>query len=180
MEELGILKDIVVIFGLSTIVNLIFTRLKIPTIVGYLLTGILAGPHLMGLIKSNHDIELMAEIGVALLLFTIGMEFSLKHLLKIRRIVFIGGILQVFLTAIAFFFISKFYDISLTGGVFIGFLAALSSSAIVLKLLQERSELTSNYGRTVLGILIFQDILLVPLLLLPIYLVIAVWTFLMK
>jgi len=89
--ELAILKDIVIIFALSTLVNLIFTRIRIPTVVGYLITGIIAGPHLLSLVNAKHEIELMAEIGVVLLLFTIGMEFSLKHLLRIRRIVFLGG-----------------------------------------------------------------------------------------
>ncbi len=163
--ELGILKDIVVIFALATGVNLLFNKLKIPTLVGYLLTGILAGPHLLSLVSDEHQIELLAEIGVALLLFTIGMEFSLKHLLRIRRIVFFGGFLQVFLTAGVFYLVSMVYHLDWQAGIFIGFLTALSSSALVLKLLQERSELSSNYGRTVLGILIFQDILLVPLLL---------------
>jgi CPA2 family monovalent cation:H+ antiporter-2 len=129
------------------------------------MTGIIAGPHLLALIGSEADIELLAEIGVVFLLFTIGMEFSLKHLLRIRRIVFLGGLMQVSLTAALFYLASRFYDLNWQSGIFIGFLAALSSSALVLKLLQERSELTSNYGRTVLGILIFQDILLVPLLL---------------
>jgi monovalent cation:H+ antiporter-2, CPA2 family len=163
--EFSILKDIVIIFALSTLVNVIFTKMKIPTVVGYLMTGIIAGPHLLSIIKAEHEIELLAEIGVILLLFTIGMEFSLKHLLKIRRIVFLGGLIQVSITSGVFYLTSKFYDLSWQSGLFIGFLAALSSSALVLKLLQERSELTSNYGRTVLGILIFQDILLVPLLL---------------
>jgi len=97
--ELAILKDIVIIFALSTLVNLVFTRIRIPTVVGYLITGIIAGPHLLTLVEARHNIELMAEIGVVLLLFTIGLEFSLKHLLKIRRIVFFGGFLQVALTA---------------------------------------------------------------------------------
>jgi monovalent cation:H+ antiporter-2, CPA2 family len=163
--ELSILKDIVIIFALSIFVNFIFTKIKVPTVVGYLMTGIIAGPHLLGLIKSEHEIELLAEIGVILLLFTIGIEFSLKHLLKIRRIVFLGGLMQVFFTAGAFFIVSKIYGLGLQEAIFIGFIIALSSSALVLKLLQERSELTSNYGKTVLGILIFQDILLVPLLL---------------
>jgi CPA2 family monovalent cation:H+ antiporter-2 len=163
--ELAILKDIVIIFTLSTLVNLVFTRIKIPTVVGYLLTGIIAGPHFLALVSAGHDIELMAEIGVVLLLFTVGLEFSLQHLIKIRKIVFLGGLLQVSFTAAVFFIISRFYHMSWQGGLFIGFLVALSSSALVLKILQERSELTSNYGRTVLGILIFQDILLVPLLL---------------
>ncbi|NSW95302.1 MAG: cation:proton antiporter [Bacteroidales bacterium] len=163
--ELGILKDIVVIFALSTLVNLVFTRLKIPTVVGYLLTGVIAGPHLLSLVSEAHQIELIAEIGIVLLLFTIGLEFSLNHLLKIRKIVFLGGFIQVFLTAGAFYAASRFFEMDWKSGLFIGFLAALSSSALVLKILQERSEVTSNYGRTVLGILIFQDLLVIPLLL---------------
>ncbi|HKK62532.1 MAG TPA: cation:proton antiporter, partial [Bacteroidales bacterium] len=163
--ELNLLKDIVIIFALSTLVNLLFVRMKVPGVVGYLLTGMIAGPHLLGLISDIHNIELLAEIGVILLLFTIGMEFSLKHLLKIRRIVFLGGLMQVSFTAGAFFLASQVYGLDQQGSVFMGFVAALSSSALVLKLLQERSELTSNYGRTVVGILIFQDIMLVPLLL---------------
>lgn len=163
--EFVLLKEIVIIFALSTVVNFLFNKIKVPTVVGYLLTGLAAGPHLLGLITGEHEIELLAEIGVALLLFTIGMEFSLKHLLKIRRIVFVGGFLQVFITAAVFYVVARFYDVPWQGSLFVGFLVALSSSALVLKLLQERSELTSSYGRTVLGILIFQDIFLVPLLL---------------
>ncbi|MCK5368200.1 MAG: cation:proton antiporter, partial [Cyclobacteriaceae bacterium] len=163
--EFTILQDIVIIFALSTLVNLIFTKIKVPTVVGYLMTGVIAGPHLLSLVSGRHEIELMAEIGVIFLLFSIGMEFSLKQLLKIRRIVFFGGLLQVSLTVGVFYLASYSYGMNWQGAIFIGFLAALSSSALVLKLLQERSELTSNYGRTVLGILIFQDLLLVPLLL---------------
>lgn len=163
--ELTILRDIVIIFALSTFVNLLFTRLKVPTVVGYLITGIVAGPHLLALVHEEHNIEILAEIGVILLLFTIGLEFSLKHLVRIRRIVFFGGLLQVSLTAVVFYALSSLFEMDWKGSLFMGFLIALSSSALVLKLLQERSELTSNYGRTVLGILIFQDLLLVPLLL---------------
>jgi len=163
--EFSILTDIVVIFALSTLVNLVFTRLKMPTVIGYLLTGIIAGPHLLALVNGEHEIEVLAEVGVILLLFTIGLEFSLKHLLKIRKIVFLGGFLQVSVTAGIFYVISMFYDLSWQTSLFIGFLVALSSSALVLKLLQERSELSSNYGRTILGVLIYQDLLLVPLLL---------------
>lgn len=163
--ELTILRDIVIIFALSTFVNLLFTRLKVPTVVGYLITGIVAGPHLLALVHEEHNIEILAEVGVILLLFTIGLEFSLKHLVRIRRIVFFGGLLQVSVTALVFYALSTFFEMDWKGSLFMGFLIALSSSALVLKLLQERSELTSNYGRTVLGVLIFQDLLLVPLLL---------------
>lgn len=163
--EFAIFKDILIIFALSTFVNLIFTKLKVPTIIGYMLTGVIAGPYVLGLIQAKHEIEIMAEIGVVLLMFTIGLEFSLQQLLKIRKVVFLGGLFQFTLTTVAILGITQFYGLDKKTGMFVGFLVALSSTAIVLKLLQERSELSSNYGRTVLGILIFQDIMLVPLIL---------------
>ena len=163
--ELDLLKDIVIIFALSTVVNFLFTKIKVPTIIGYLLTGVIAGPYLLSLVSSPHQIELMAEIGVVLLMFTIGLEFSINHLLKIRKIVFVGGFMQLILTAGVTMLIASLYNLSWSASLFIGFLTALSSTAVVLKLMQERSEITSNYGRTVLGILIFQDIILIPLLL---------------
>lgn len=163
--ELSVLKDIVIIFALSSLVNYLFTRIKVPTIIGYMLTGVLVGPKLMGIINAPQEIELMAEIGVVLLLFMIGMEFSLNHLFKIRRRVFLGGFLQLTLTTLVTTFLAHAYDLNWKASLFVGFLTALSSTAVVLKLLQDRSEITSNYGRTVLGILIFQDVILVPLML---------------
>jgi CPA2 family monovalent cation:H+ antiporter-2 len=163
--EFGVLKDIVVIFALSTFVNFIFTRIKIPAIIGYLLTGIIAGPHLLGLISSPENVRVMAEIGVIFLMFTIGLEFSLNHFLKIRRTVFLGGFIQLLLTAGVTMFLARVYSMDWKAALFVGFLTALSSTAVVLKLLQERSELTTYYGRTIVGILIFQDIVLIPLLL---------------
>lgn len=164
--ELVILKDIVIIFAFSTAVNYLFTKIRIPTIIGYLLTGIVAGPSLLGIIHSPHEIEFMAEIGIILLMFTIGLEFSLNHLIKIRNIVFFGGFIQLVFTAGVTAFFARMYDMSWGAATFIGFLTALSSTALVLKILQERGEVTSNYGRTVVGILIFQDIILIPLILL--------------
>lgn len=163
--ELGVLKDIVIIFALSTFVNFIFTRIKIPAIIGYLITGVIAGPHLLALINSPDNVEVMAEIGVILLMFTIGLEFSLNHLLNIRRIVFLGGFMQLLLTAGVTLLMARVYQLGWAESVFVGFLTALSSTAVVLKLLQERSELTTHYGKTIVGILIFQDIILIPLLL---------------
>ncbi|HLO59692.1 MAG TPA: monovalent cation:proton antiporter family protein [Bacteroidales bacterium] len=163
--ELGLLKAIVIIFALSTVVNYVFSKIKVPTILGYLMTGIIAGPYALGIIGEHNNIKLVSEIGVVMLLFSIGIEFSLNHLLKIRKIVFLGGFLQLVFTVVVTMFIARMYELQWKGSLFMGFLVALSSTAIVLKILQERSELTSNYGRTVLGILIFQDLLLVPLLL---------------
>jgi len=163
--ELSLLIDIVIIFALSTSVNYLFTKIKVPTIIGYLLTGVVAGPYALGFINEIHSIELMAEIGVVLLMFTIGLEFSINHLFKIRKVVFVGGFMQLLLTAGLVMLVARLYKIDWSGALFVGFLTALSSTAVVLKLLQERSEITSNYGRTVVGILIFQDIILIPLLL---------------
>jgi CPA2 family monovalent cation:H+ antiporter-2 len=139
--------------------------LRVPVTVGFILTGILAGPHLLGLVKAINEVEILAEIGVILLLFTIGVEFSLANLLQIRQSVLIGGPIQVAATCLAGLFLALQAGKSMGEAVFIGFLVSLSSTAIVLKLLQERSEVDTPHGRTSLGILIFQDIIIVPMML---------------
>ena len=164
--QIPLLSEIVIIFGLSILVLFICYRLRVPTIVGFLLTGIIAGPHGLGLIKAVHEVETLAEIGVVLLLFTIGIEFSLKSLVQVRRSVLLGGSLQVLLTIIVALVIARLFGQSFGESVFIGFLVSLSSTAIVLKLLQERAEVDSPHGRTSLAILIFQDVIVVPMMLL--------------
>ncbi|MFH1995005.1 MAG: cation:proton antiporter [Nitrospinota bacterium] len=163
--EMTLLTDIVIIFGLSMVILIICHRLRIPPIVGFLLSGVLAGPYGLGLIKGIHEVELLAEIGVVLLLFTIGIEFSLKRLLQIRRSVLIGGSLQVILTILATLVLVKNLGQPVGSAIFIGFLIALSSTAIVLRQLQESAQVDSPHGRTILGILIFQDIIIVPMIL---------------
>lgn len=164
--EIPLLRDLIIIFGLAIAVLFVCNRLRIPTTVGFLLTGVLAGPHGLGLISGVKDVEILAEIGVILLLFTIGIEFSLKGLLEIKRSVFMGGSFQLFFTLLAAFVILKQLNFDLGQSVFIGFLVSLSSTAIVLKLLQERAEIESPHGRSTLGILIFQDVAVVPMMLL--------------
>jgi len=163
--EIPLLKDILIILGPTIFVLFICHRLRVPTVVGFLLTGIIVGPYGIGLIGAIHEVEIFAEIGVVLLLFTIGIEFSLERLLQIRKSVLLGGSLQVFLTFWATFLISKQFGRAFGESVFIGFLVSLSSTAIVLKLLQERAEIDSPHGNTTLGILIFQDIIVVPMIL---------------
>ncbi len=164
--DFPLLRDIFVIFGLSIIILFICLKIKLPAIAGFLITGILAGPHCLGLIKAAHQVEIMSEIGVVLLLFTIGIEFSIKDLLQIRRSVLLGGSIQVVLTTLVFFIIALKTGQAVRQSLFIGFLMSLSSTAIVLKLLQERAEIDSPHGRTSVGILIFQDIAIVPMILL--------------
>jgi CPA2 family monovalent cation:H+ antiporter-2 len=165
--EIKLLQDIAVIFGLAILVLQVCHRIKLPAIIGFLLTGALVGPHGLHLVKGMHEVEVMAEIGVVLLLFTIGLEFSLKELFRLKRQVLIGGSLQVFLTILGTAVICFYgFDLPSNRAVFIGFLMALSSTAIVLRLFQERAELDSAHGETVLAILIFQDVIVVLLMLL--------------
>jgi len=164
METL-LLNDIVIIFTLSIAILFICHRLRVPTIVGFLLTGILAGPYGLGLVKEVHKVEILAELGVVLLLFTIGIEFSLGRLLQIKKSVLMGGSIQALLTFLVIFVIARQLGQPIGESIFIGFLISLSSTAIVLKLIQERAEVNSPHGRTTLGILIFQDIIIVPMIL---------------
>ena len=165
--EIPLLKDIVIILGLSVVIILLFQRLKLPEILGFLITGVIAGPKGLNLISSGHEVELLSEIGIIFLLFVIGIEFSLKGLVSIKNTVIWGGLMQVGGT-IALTFAGAYYLFGLTyqTSIFLGFLLALSSTAIVLKMLQEKGEITSPHGRVTVAILIFQDIIVVLMMLL--------------
>ena len=163
--EIPILYDLIIIYGLSIAVIFVCHRCGLPPIVGFILTGVLSGPHVLGLVKAMHEVEILAEIGVVLLLFTIGMEFSFASLLQLRRSILLGGPLQVVLTGLVFFALAWKSNLAIGESIFIGFLVSLSSTAIVLKLLQTRAEVDAPHGATSLGILIFQDIIVVPMML---------------
>lgn len=160
-----LLNDILVILTLSVFVTLLFNKLKLPTVLGFLITGIICGPYLLSLVTEISQVEILAEIGVILLLFTIGLEFSITELLRIKKYVFIGGTIQIVLTVLLTVIISFYMGFPLNQSIFIGFLVSLSSTAIVLKLLQESREVNSPQGKVTLGILIFQDIAVVPMML---------------
>ena len=117
-----IINDLTIIFGLSIIILYLCHRLRIPIIVGFLVTGMLVGPHGYGLINAVEEVEVLAEIGIVLLLFTIGVELSLKDLWKIKRAVVFGGSIQVLLTIIAVFFIASYLGYGTGESIFIGFL----------------------------------------------------------
>jgi CPA2 family monovalent cation:H+ antiporter-2 len=163
---LEFLKTLVIIFGVSAFVVFLLQKLKVPSIVGFLIAGASLGPHGFGFVQEVREVELLAEVGVILLLFTIGLEISLKNLRRIRSAVLGGGFSQVLLTllataAIAYPFLGK-----LNESLFTGFLVALSSTAIIMKMLLDRAEMDSPHGRLSMGILIFQDLCVVPLMLL--------------
>jgi monovalent cation:H+ antiporter-2, CPA2 family len=165
MNEPGFLHDLLILFGLGVTVVLLFHRAKVPPIVGFLITGVLCGPYGFGLISDPQEVESIAEIGVVLLLFTVGIEFSLKQLARIRNFLLIGGGLQVLLTIATVYVVSRVVGEGTKVALFIGMLVALSSTAIVLRLLADRGELDGPAGQAVLGILIFQDLCVVPMVL---------------
>ncbi len=161
-----LLSDLIVILGLSVVVILILQYLKLPTIVGFLLSGILCGPHAFHLVAIDHEVEILAEIGVVLLLFTIGLEFSLASLQKLKKAILIGGGIQtglsiLFFTGFAYLFGYDYLPLALL----ISFLCTLSSTAIVLKIYQTKGQIKTQHGQVILAILIFQDIAVVPMML---------------
>lgn len=165
--EVPIIEEIVIIFALSIGVLLFCHRLKLPAVVGFLVTGILCGPHGLGLVSAISDVQMLATVGIVLLLFTVGMEFSIQKIIKYKYYFFVGGCIQVFATVLACFCVSKFfYDSAWGSALFLGFLISLSSTAIVLRALDEKGESDTPHGRLILGILIFQDIVAVPMMLL--------------
>lgn len=163
--EFPLLQDIVILLGFSVLVVLLLQRLKLPSILGFLLTGIIIGPYGLSLIEAVHEVEILAEIGVILLLFVIGMELSIQQLKSMRKTVFYGGFLQVGLTVAVTAVVYMFLGFEWNEAVFVGFLFSLSSTAIVLKILGDKNEITAPHGRNALGILIFQDIIVVPMML---------------
>ena len=159
------LEDLLLLLLASVPIAFVFNRLRLPTIVGFMITGVLIGPYGLGLINDVHVIDILAEIGVVLLLFTIGLEFSLRRILEMRRLVFLGGGLQVSLTAVLVAGIAHLLGRPINQAIFFGFLFALSSTAIVLKSYIDRAEIDAPHGRAGVGILLFQDLSIVPMML---------------
>jgi monovalent cation:H+ antiporter-2, CPA2 family len=168
--ELALLKGLLLVFALAIAVLLICHQLRVAATVGFLVTGVMVGPQGLGLIGSGKEVELLTEIGVVLLLFTIGLEFSLGSLLRIKRYVLLGGALQVLFTIAASFLILRSLGLAANQAVFMGFLLCLSSTAIVLRILQERADVDSPHGQISLAILIFQDIIVIPMMIVTPYL----------
>ena len=166
MPELNFLQDLLILFGLSIAVVVAFHRANLPPVVGFLITGVVCGPYGFGLIDGVHEVEFLAEIGVVLLLFTVGIEVSIEKLVRLRTFLLVGGGLQVALTLAAILALARLWGMSLALATYLGMLVSLSSTVIVMRLLADRGELDSPHGRTSLGILIFQDLCIVPMLLL--------------
>lgn len=170
MEHSNIINELILILTASVAAAAIFNRLKVPTIICYLIVGVVLGPKELGLVNDVTQFQVIAEFGVAFLLFTLGLEFSLPHLIALRRVVFGMGSLQV-LICIALFggliYLSRMvYHISLTGTLIAASAIALSSTAIVSKELSQRNEIATSHGHIAIGILLFQDIAAIVILVL--------------
>jgi len=164
MGEYGLLLELVILLAAAVAVILVCHRLRIPSVAGFVLSGLLIGPSGLRLIRSDAAIHLLAEIGIVMLLFMVGLEFSLRRLKPIRRYFLWGGLLQTALTCAAAAGILLLLGASPGPAVLGGFLASLSSTAVVLNLLTEKREEDAPHGRAVLGILLIQDLAFVPML----------------
>ena len=162
MEELGL--DLIIVLAVAIAGGILARRLRLPIILGYLVGGIAVGPYGFSLVHDLETINTLATMGVILLLFTLGLEFSLSELRRIGKVAVLGGIAQILLTAAVGLALGKLLGWEMAQAIFFGFLIALSSTMIVLKTLMERGELDSGHGRVMIGILLVQDLSLVPLM----------------
>ena len=162
----GYLLDVVVLLGGAMLVGAVFERFRQSAIIGYLLAGTLLGPHALDVIQNQDAMQSIAEIGVALLLFSIGLEFSWHRLREFGRSAVVSGGLQIGITMAAAAGVALLFGLSLAAAVAIGAVVALSSTAVVLRTLADRGEIDSVHGRTALGVLLVQDVAVVPLVLL--------------
>ena len=161
-----ILINICAIFGVATAVIIICKFLKIRYIIGYLITGVLLSPNTSNYFTDMQEVEVYAEIGIILLLFTVGLEFSFGNLKKIKNYVLGGGAAQVGLTIVLTAgLVWLLMGRSVQESLFWGFLYALSSTAIVIKVLQDTNKIATPHGKFILAVLLFQDIMIVPLML---------------
>ncbi|HYA88732.1 MAG TPA: cation:proton antiporter, partial [Nitrospirota bacterium] len=165
-QEITILRELIILLAASLPITYIFHRAKLPALVGFLITGVLIGPYGAAIVTETRVVERLADIGVVLLLFTVGLEFSLEDIFKSGRQFLIGGGIQVVLTIAVVMSIAILFHYPLPHALFFGFLASLSSTAIVLKMYADRTELDTAHGRLSTGILLFQDIAVVPMMLL--------------
>jgi len=164
VEELGFGLDLIIVLVAATAGGLLARRARLPVIVGYLIGGIIVGPYGFGLVQELESVHLLGTFGIILLLFTLGLEFSLKELMRIGKIAILGGIAQILITAAVGLALGKLLGWETFEAIFFGFLIALSSTMIVLKTLIERGELDTDHGRIMIGILLVQDLSVAPLM----------------
>jgi len=163
-------NEVIIILFFSVVSVALFRHLDFPSVLGYLLVGMLAGGHAFNWIQDSHAIEEIAEIGVVFLLFTIGLEVSIPRLIAMRSIVFGIGSIQVIVSTVSTITLGIWMGLSWQAAFAVGGAMAISSTAIVIKILTDQHELHSRHGHIALGVLLFQDLAVVPfLVLIPIF-----------
>ena len=165
MWEGTFLRDLAVVLAASFPVLFVCRRLKLPQVVGFLVTGVAIGPHALGWVREARRVESLAEFGVALILLFVGLEFPIRRLKALGRTSFVGGSLQMALTAAAGFALARLIGSTSNEAVFLGLLVSVSSTAVVLPILKQRDELAAPYGRRFLAVALFQDLAVIPILL---------------
>ncbi len=160
-----LLMPLLWVFGVATVIVAILHLKKVPSLLGFLLTGVLVGPAGFGVVRDADAIAIMAEIGVVLLLFTIGLEVSLRDLARMAKLVLGGGLFQIASTTCVFTGLAWLTGVEIYSAVGIGLMVSASSTALVLRLLGDRGELGTPYGRLALAILLAQDFAVVGLML---------------
>ena len=160
------LDDVLILLALSVLGVAMFRRLNIPAVLGYLLVGLFAGDHVFGWVQRSHALEQIAEIGMVFLLFTIGLEVSMPRLVSMRNIILGIGVVQVVVSATSTILLGIYLGLSWQAAFAVGGTMAMSSTAIVTKLLTEQYELHLPHGNISLGVLLLQDLAVVPFLVL--------------
>src|SRR5689334_2541052 len=163
MEDLKLVLDLVLAVAAAFAGGALAQRLGQPVILGYLIAGMIIGPFTPGPVADQHSVSVLAEIGVAFLMFALGAEFSLGELRRMGLVASVGGILQILITMGLGPLLAPILGLTFIQGVFLGALLALSSTVVALKLLMARGELQALHGRVALGILIAQDLAVVPM-----------------
>lgn len=159
-----IFEEIILLLGLAVVAIVVLKRLNIAPILAYLVVGIIVSPHALGLIADTKDVRFIAEFGVVFLMFTVGLEFSLPRLIALKKEVLGLGGTQMILTSVIAGSIDWYFSQNIKEAIIVGGIIALSSTAIVTKQLSEQLELNSRHGHLAISILIFQDLAVIPLL----------------
>ena len=165
MEQIPLLRDLIILLAISVPVSIFFHYLKLPPIIGFLITGVIIGPYGEKLIREIESVDMLAQIGIVLLMFAIGLEFSIAKMMKSKKIWLLGGGLQVLFTSGLVFIPLSLLDCPLPNALLIGFIVTLSSTAIILKLYTDYGMTDSPQGNLSIGILLFQDMAVIPMIL---------------
>ena len=166
MSEIGLLVDLAVALAVALVAGGIAVVLRQPVIMGYLVAGMVVGPFALGLVREVAQVQTLAEVGVAFLMFTLGVEFSFAQLRSVGQVALLGGVAQVTLTVLAGAGVGQVIGLDMAQSLFLGSAIALSSTMVVLKILSDRAELDTLQGRIMTGILIVQDLSVVPMMVL--------------